>query len=90
MKAVENLDFHTNEDRKTLSELVIVIDKEVSHIVSIIIKAGKTPIIIGGGHNNAYGNIKGAALAFQKPIKEGVELLNTIQDVYLDQTITLA
>ena len=28
--------------------------------------------------------------AFQKPMKEGVELLNAIQDVYLDQTITLA
>jgi class I fructose-bisphosphate aldolase len=28
--------------------------------------------------------------AFQKPMKEGVELLNTIQDVYLDTTITLA
>jgi len=28
--------------------------------------------------------------AFQKPMKEGVELLNTIQDVYLDTNITLA
>jgi class I fructose-bisphosphate aldolase len=28
--------------------------------------------------------------AFQKPMKEGVELLNTIQDVYLDKTITIA
>jgi class I fructose-bisphosphate aldolase len=28
--------------------------------------------------------------AFQKPMKEGVELLNTIQDVYLDNTITVA
>lgn len=28
--------------------------------------------------------------AFQKPMKEGVELLNTIQDVYLDNTITIA
>jgi len=28
--------------------------------------------------------------AFQKPMKDGVELLNTIQDVYLDQTITIA
>lgn len=28
--------------------------------------------------------------AFQKPLKEGVELLNTIQDVYLDKTITIA
>ncbi len=28
--------------------------------------------------------------AFQKPMNEGVQLLNTIQDVYLDDTITLA
>ena len=28
--------------------------------------------------------------AFQKTMKEGVELLNTIQDVYLDKTITVA
>ena len=28
--------------------------------------------------------------AFQKPMKEGVELLNTIQDVYLDKDITIA
>jgi len=28
--------------------------------------------------------------AFQKPMKEGIELLNTIQDVYLDNTITIA
>ncbi|HNQ12769.1 MAG TPA: fructose-bisphosphate aldolase, partial [Bacteroidia bacterium] len=28
--------------------------------------------------------------AFQKPLKEGVALLNAIQDVYLDKKITLA
>lgn len=28
--------------------------------------------------------------AFQKPVKEGVQLLNAIQDVYLDKTITIA
>lgn len=28
--------------------------------------------------------------AFQKPMNEGVSLLNTIQDVYLDKTITIA
>lgn len=28
--------------------------------------------------------------AFQKPMNEGIELLNTIQDVYLDKEITLA
>ncbi|MGH8998541.1 MAG: class I fructose-bisphosphate aldolase [Acidimicrobiia bacterium] len=28
--------------------------------------------------------------AFQRPMKEGIELLNAIQDVYLDQSITVA
>ena len=28
--------------------------------------------------------------AFQKPMTEGVDLLNTIQDVYLDQSVTIA
>lgn len=28
--------------------------------------------------------------AFQKPLKEGIKLLNTIQDVYLDPSITIA
>ena len=28
--------------------------------------------------------------AFQKPMNEGVQLLNAIQDVYLDRNVTLA
>ncbi len=68
MELIQGLDFNKIEDRKKMSELVVQIDKEVAHIISIIVKAGKTPIIIGGGHNNAYGNIKGTALAKGKPI----------------------
>lgn len=68
MKEVENLDFHDIDDRSKLSQLVEKIDKDVSHIICNIIQSGKTPIIIGGGHNNSYGNIKGAALAKGKPI----------------------
>lgn len=62
------LDPNKREDRKRLFELVSLIDKEVSHTIANITKAGKIPIIIGGGHNNAYGNIKGVALAKGKPI----------------------
>jgi formiminoglutamase len=68
MKEVEHLDFNDVDDRSKLSQLVERIDKDVSHIIFNIMKAGKTPIIIGGGHNNSYGNIKGAALAKGKPI----------------------
>ena len=51
-----------------LSEIVADIDKVVSEVIAQIISAGKIPVIIGGGHNNAYGNIKGASLALKKPI----------------------
>jgi formiminoglutamase len=68
MEEAKDLDFHLTSDRLKLSTLVEKIDKDVVHIVTTIIKCGKTPIIIGGGHNNAYGNIKGAALALGKPI----------------------
>jgi formiminoglutamase len=68
MEAIQTLDFHSIQDRKKMSELVVKIDKEVAHIITHIVKAGKIPIVIGGGHNNAYGNIKGTALAKGKPI----------------------
>jgi len=68
MSEVENLDFNDVDDRSKLSQLVERIDKEVSHIICKIIQSGKIPIVIGGGHNNSYGNIKGAALAKGKAI----------------------
>lgn len=68
MEDVKDLNFNDFDDRVKLSELVAKIDKDVSHIIFKIIKSGKIPIIIGGGHNNAYGNIKGTALAKGKPI----------------------
>ncbi len=55
---------HIEKSRK----LVTQIDKHVTDLVTIIVSAGKTPIAIGGGHNNAYGMIKGTSLAFKKPI----------------------
>lgn len=68
MAKAATLDLSIKEDRKTIYDLVSHIDKEVSHVIATIIKANKIPIIIGGGHNNAYGNIKGTALAKGKCI----------------------
>lgn len=68
METAKNLDFHNINHRKQFNNLVESIDKEVAHIISVIVRAGKIPIVIGGGHNNAYGNIKGTALAKGKPI----------------------
>ena len=68
MTAAATLDPAKREDKKALNHLVEAIDKEVSHVIAKIVSIGKIPIIIGGGHNNAYGNIKGCALGKGKPI----------------------
>jgi formiminoglutamase len=51
-----------------IGSLVKEIDEKVSAVIHHIILADKIPIIIGGGHNNSYGNIKGVATALDAPI----------------------
>jgi formiminoglutamase len=58
-------DIHHTEK---LGELVLQIDHLVSKIIEKIISFGKTPIIIGGGHNNSFGNLKGTSKALGKPV----------------------
>jgi len=53
---------------ETLRSKVSEIDDLVAPIVQKIISAGKIPIVIGGGHNNAYPIIKGVSEALKQPI----------------------
>ncbi len=64
----KNLNPDNKEELKELRNVVSQIDKEISHLVSVIVKNGKIPIVIGGGHNNSYGIIKGTTLAKARPI----------------------
>lgn len=52
-----------NEEEKVAAYRAFVaqIDDQVEEVVKIISRNNKIPIIIGGGHNNAYPAIKGAA-----------------------------
>lgn len=68
INAMSAFDRANPKELKKLRRLVDQIDKEVSDAIYTIVKAGKTPIIIGGGHNNAYGNIKGTSLALNQSI----------------------
>jgi formiminoglutamase len=65
---VSELDATKKKSIKKARKIVSEIDKHVTYIIQQIVSAGKKPIIIGGGHNNAYGNIKGTSLALKKPI----------------------
>lgn len=53
-----------SDDLASLRKAVAEIDYVVSDLIKLIVSAGKIPIIIGGGHNNAYGAIKGSSQAF--------------------------
>jgi formiminoglutamase len=50
------------------SETVDLIDSEVCEAIKTIAKSGKIPIVIGGGHNNAYPIIKGISMAKNQAI----------------------
>ena len=55
-------------DIDELREICSELDKLVYQMIFEIVKHGKIPIIIGGGHNNSYGNIMGSSIALGSPI----------------------
>jgi formiminoglutamase len=60
---------------------VNTIDDEVEQLVKMITEAKKIPIVVGGGHNNTYPLIKGAAKGWHKA---GVLQLAQINCINLD------
>lgn len=72
MTKAANIDREDPNYLPKLGDLVHELDKTVNELVKKIIQAGKTPIIIGGGHNNAYPIIKGTAEA----IGQALNVLN--------------
>lgn len=57
-----------NNTSEGLKEAVAQIDTQVFPLIQKIVEANKIPIIIGGGHNNAYPIIKGVSNALKTPL----------------------
>jgi len=57
-----------NTELNELRKLVEELDAKVINVVSLIFKAKKIPLVIGGGHNNSYPLIKACSLIFEKRI----------------------
>lgn len=61
------------------------IDDEVEGLAKAITAAGKIPVVIGGGHNNAYPLIKGTAKGLQQAQKIPITQINCINlDAHAD------
>lgn len=57
---------------------VNIIDEEVENMMKVIASCKKIPIVIGGGHNNAYPIIKGVAKGLHKAEKIPLAQINCI------------
>ncbi len=63
----------------------VTIDNEVEYLSKTITQAGKIPIAIGGGHNNAYPLIKGVSKGLYKNEKIPLAQINCINlDAHTD------
>lgn len=58
---IDPADPDAEQDQATLRECVAELDEFVLHTVLPVMQAGKVPIVIGGGHNNAYPLIQAAS-----------------------------
>jgi len=73
---------HGREEKiEAYRHAVITIDEEVESLIKLITSHQKIPIVVGGGHNNAYPLIKGAAKGLHKA---GLIQLAQINAVNLD------
>ncbi|TCJ19384.1 arginase [Flaviaesturariibacter flavus] len=76
-----------NEDERieAFRHAVNTIDEEVEKLVKAIVSAGKIPVVIGGGHNNAYPIIKGAAKGLHQDLQIALPQINAINlDAHTD------
>jgi len=74
-----------DEKVEAYRHVVNTIDDEVEHIVKLVTQNRKMPIIIGGGHNNAYPCIKGAAKGWYKAGVIDIAQINAINfDAHAD------
>lgn len=51
-----------------LQQKVAEIDDVIFPVIQQVVTAGKIPVVIGGGHNNAYPIIKGSSISLNSPI----------------------
>ena len=63
---IENTAYNQDEMIEAYRHAVNIIDDEVEDMIKVITAFKKIPVVIGGGHNNAYPIIKGTAKGLYK------------------------
>lgn len=86
MKYLIEQNAHNYQERiDAYRHAVITIDEEVEELIKQVTMLGKIPIVVGGGHNNSYPLIKGAAKGLHKAEKIPLAQINCINlDAHAD------
>ena len=82
---IENNAYNDQEKIDAYRHAVNTVDDEVERLMKAIAAAGKIPIVIGGGHNNAYPLLKGVSKGLMKAGQIPLAQLNAINlDAHTD------
>jgi formiminoglutamase len=82
---IETNAHHYEEKVDAYRHAVNQLDEAVEPLIKLIVQSGKLPVVIGGGHNNAYPLIKGAAKGLYKTGQIPLASINCINlDAHAD------
>jgi len=85
---IENNAYNSEEKINAYRHALNMVDEEVENLLKVIASAKKIPIIIGGGHNNAYPVIKGVAKGLHKAELIPLSQINCINlDAHADYSV---
>lgn len=85
---IENNAYNPEEKINAYRHALNMVDEEVENLLKVIAAAKKIPIIIGGGHNNAYPIIKGVAKGMYKAEMIPLSQINCINlDAHADYSV---
>ena len=84
-RLISSLSAHDEEKLLAMRKAVAIIDNAVEDLIRLITSVGKIPVVIGGGHNNAYPLLKGSTKGLRKFFKKDSLVLNCINlDAHTD------
>ncbi|MFM6925156.1 MAG: arginase family protein, partial [Ferruginibacter sp.] len=85
---IENNAYNPEEKIDAYRHALHIVDEEVENLLKVIASSKKIPIVIGGGHNNAYPIIKGVAKGLHKADLVPLSQINCINlDAHADYSV---
>jgi len=85
---IENNAYNPEEKINAYRHALNIVDEEVENLLKVIASCKKIPVIIGGGHNNAYPIIKGVAKGLHKAELIPLSQINCINlDAHADYNV---